>query len=123
MNLIAKAGFRHFDECISKIREVIAWINSSNQRVDDLKRLFLFNGLDEKTIYTDNRIRWNSNFLMLNSFLTDRYVDVTHEYVNRNGDHDITEADIAVPVFYSFFLRFFMMKHVQCSPFTHPHLI
>ena len=50
---IVKAGFMHFDEC----REAIAWINSSTQRVDELKRCFLFNGLDEMTFHTDNRIR------------------------------------------------------------------
>ena len=44
---------------------------------------------------------------MLNSFLVDRYVEITHEFVNRNGGHDINETDIAVAKAFTHFLHFF----------------
>ena len=107
INLIVKSGFRHFDECIRKIRDAISWLNSSNQRVDDLKRRFLINGLDERQFHTDNKIRWNSTFLMLHSFLSERHVEITREFVNRNGGHDITETDIARAKVFTHFLHVF----------------
>ena len=42
INLIVKAAFTHFDVAITKIREAISWINSSNSRVDSLKRHFFY---------------------------------------------------------------------------------
>jgi len=107
INLIVKAAFTHFDVAITKIREAISWINSSNSRVDSLKRRFLFNGLEERTFHVDNNTRWNSTWLMLTTFLVPGYVDVATEFVRRQGGHDITAEDIAVAKCFCEFLHIF----------------
>ena len=96
INLIVKAGFEHFELCISKIRLAITWINSSTPRVEELKRRFLLNGLPERNFHTDNNTRWNGTWMMLTSFLVDSHVNVVVQYVNGVGGHNITNEDIAV---------------------------
>ena len=70
--------------------------------------MFLLNGLNERTFHLDNRIWWNSTYLMLMNFFFLGYYEVRVQFVNHTGNANITENDIAMAkVFCEFFHIFY----------------
>ena len=121
INLIVKAGSETYDPCIAKIRDAIAWVNSSNPRVDELKIRFLLNGLNVRTFHLDNRIRWNSVHLMLKNFFSPSYYEVIVQFVNHTSNSYITEDDIAMAKVFLWVLSPFLWwnLYIICCVYTY----
>ena len=114
---MVQAGAVSYDPTTNKIRSYISWINSSTSRVDELKRRLRHNGLQERTFHhLDNKIRWNSTFLMLTNFLSEHYVNVIVSYINsEHGDDAITEYDIKMAESFVSFLDVFYKETCYLS--------
>ena len=110
INLIVQSGARAFHSGIKRIRHAISWINSSTPRVDELKRRFLLHGLHERTFHVDNKIRWNSTYLMLTNFLSEGYYEVIVAFYNSSlseGEGALSEEDINMAKVFVTFLKLF----------------
>jgi len=106
INLIVKSGLKSMSGHIKRIRDNIAWIQGSNQRIQDWFRFLQACNQNPRALALDMPIRWNSTYIMLEQCIP--YKDAITNYVSAKlgiGFIDETDWQIA-ELLYNFLGRF-----------------
>ena len=99
LNLCVKHGIKEHpptQEAVKKVKNIVTFFNHSTQAVNDLKKEHQLKGSSFYKLKKDVETRWNSTYLMLESFIKQRIEISTVLVMNGKSTAAINEEDVKI---------------------------
>ena len=99
LNLCVKHGIEEHpptQEAVKKVKNIVTFFNHSTQAVNDLKKEHQLKGSKFYKLKKDVETRWNSTYLMLESFIKQRIEVSTVLVMHGKSTAAINEADVKI---------------------------